>query len=171
MIGWHMQPYVSGLLCLTEPSRLVLAQKAVDCFVQQNWAHRELVVLNATGQALPRLKHPGCDLRTVSLLPKPADALVQLATSLAQGEWCLTWRDDCWFEADYIRAHMLAASKDHQTQVRDVSVYMVDSCRHGPGRVEGLVGFFRLQPARDSVHFIDGRSLVLHFIREHSAHS
>jgi hypothetical protein len=163
MIVWHTHPYVSGLLCLTEPSRLVLAQKAVDCFVQQNWAHRELVVLNATGQALPRLKHPGCGLRTVSLLPK--SDLLQLAGSLAEGEWCVTWRDDCWFEPDYIRAVMDAADKRHVVVASPISVYSLTEQRRQDARTDLLSCWFRLGPRASEQRHVSAAHLVLKFIR------
>jgi hypothetical protein len=141
----------------------VLAQKAVDCFVQQNWAHRELVVLNATGQALPALKHPGCGLRTARLLPSAN--MLQLAISLAEGEWCVTWRDDCWFEPDYIRALMSAADKQHLVTASPISVYSLAEQKRKDARTEALECWFRLGTRPAEQRRVAASHLVLKFIQ------
>jgi len=104
-------------------------------------------------------------------VPRKNDAALRsLAVECAHGEWCVWWADDCWFAPTYIRAHMLASEKECQTSVRTVTGYAVDTQRQTTCRVEYLTGFFRLGKPRQT-RTIDGRELVLHFIRERQTHS
>lgn len=98
-------------------------------------------------------------------------ALRSLAVDCASGEWCVWLADDCWFAQTYIRAHMLAADKDCLTTVRNVTGYAVDTQRQTTCRVEYLTGFFRLGGKPKQTRAIDGRELVLHFIRERQTNS
>lgn len=162
-IVWHNYPTVSALLVLCDSSRFPLARRAVECFAAQEWPHRNLVIVNSTGQSF--MSGEICVPR------KGTEALRKLAVECAHGEWCVWWSDECWFAPTYIHAHMLASSRERQTIVRTVTSYAVDSQRQALSRMEDLTGFFRLCQNPKEFHVIDGRELVLHFIRERTSHS
>lgn len=91
------QPQVSALMLTGKcPERYALARVAVQCFQDQTWENRELVIVNHGNESLangdPRIREIRID--------RPADMTLgdmrNLSLDLAQGEYILQWDDDDW---------------------------------------------------------------------------
>jgi glycosyltransferase involved in cell wall biosynthesis len=95
--------------------RVDLARRAVQCFVQQAHAERELVVVDdGTADYLPLLraaeafasvthvKLPNHDRRTLG-------ELRNIAIEAAKGDWCIQWDDDEWYHPERISRQLAVA--------------------------------------------------------------
>lgn len=100
------------------PERMPLAQVAIERFYAQNWAFKELIILNhsqtpiATGKPL---------ITEIMHNRKPHESLGRLrniSVSHAKGDYCLIWDDDDWYHADLISKHMEFCTPQAPTVLR-----------------------------------------------------
>lgn len=140
---WHTHPFVSCLLVLADSTRIRLAEQAIECFQQQTWPLKELVVINSTGHRFAVPTH--------DLLPQCVSTLEQRAVESAKGEWCLNWRDDCWFASNYIHKLMGLSQKHSRVQASPIRVYSVSQDRYYAADVPGLCSWFRLGCSTETV--------------------
>ncbi|MDO8389124.1 MAG: glycosyltransferase family A protein [Actinomycetota bacterium] len=90
-----------------------LARRAVQCFLDQSWPHRELVILD-DGDAdyspmLDSLPLQGHRVRYHRVPSHPnvlLGALRNLSLDLSDGDWCIQWDDDEWYHPDRIAIQM-----------------------------------------------------------------
>lgn len=155
---WHTHPFISCLLLVTDATRIGMALRAVECFNQQTWPLKELVVVNTTGR--------GLGIKSLDILPKSASVLRNMAEECAKGEWCVLWRDDCWFDPGYISAVMAEAGKDHVVTASPISVYRVSDKRQHPVHTDELKVWFRLKQLKVmELRAVEAHELVLKFVR------
>jgi glycosyltransferase involved in cell wall biosynthesis len=76
-----------------------MALLAVQCFLDQTYANRELIILdnNPDGQTIEHLLPQDERIRYYRVPRQPVGALRNLGTSYANGEICITWDCDDWY--------------------------------------------------------------------------
>ena len=91
------KPKISALLLTgRDLQRYALARVAVQCFLDQTWPNKELIIVNhgplslATGD--PRIKEVKVVKNESFMLGDMRNASIDAAT----GEWCVQWDDDDW---------------------------------------------------------------------------
>jgi len=93
-----------------------LARRAIQCFIEQHHANRELVVVDdGTEDYRPLLRIAArfAPVTYVKLEPTSRFSLGELrntAIESAQGDWCIQWDDDEWYHPDRIGRQLAAAT-------------------------------------------------------------
>lgn len=103
------------------PQQIAAARASVACFFAQNWPCKELVIFNATAHPLRRWWEHRC--LEIRLKPRPPERMLSLCMENSNGEWCVNWLPDCWYDPTYIGAHMEQRAKDHLVVFRQKQVY------------------------------------------------
>ena len=129
------EPLVSCLMVTRD--RPHLAERAVHCFARQTWQCRELVIIDDGDVDYSAMLAPfqaaGALIRYVRIVSRP-DVLLgelrNLAIDAADGEWCLQWDDDEWYDVERIAVQM-AHRGDHAAVALRWTLMSVESAEHG----------------------------------------
>ena len=110
-----MPPSTLVSCLMVTADRMELARRAVACFINQQHANRELVVVDdgtqdyrpmlRAAEAFASVKHvklPSSNRRTLG-------ELRNVAIEAANGDWCIQWDDDEWYHPDRIGRQLAAA--------------------------------------------------------------
>ncbi len=89
-------------MVFTDVTRRDLVDQAIECWRQQDWPYKEMLVINATGR--PFISG---GVRVINIVARYLGELKNLAVDNAQGEWCFPWPDDCLMTPDYMAWHMM----------------------------------------------------------------
>jgi glycosyltransferase involved in cell wall biosynthesis len=95
--------------------RVDLARRAVQCFVQQTHANRELIVVddgNADYRPLLRAAEAFAPVKHIKLPNSNRRSLGELrniAIEAANGDWCIQWDDDEWYHAERVSRQLATA--------------------------------------------------------------
>ena len=109
VIEWHLFPVITGLMVTTNPDRHTFAVESAKDFVAQQWLHKELIVVNTTARAFPKLKG------VFELVARKADNLRDFGLAQCRGEWIADWQDDCRYSPAYL--HALARLRSREKRV------------------------------------------------------
>jgi hypothetical protein len=120
--SWTEKPVVTGLMVFDRPQQVVAARSAIQCFLDQNWPFKELVIFNATQHALvPWWKR--LNVREIRLKPRKTNEMLALCAENANGEWLVNWLPDCWYHPDYLLSHMHHRDKQRIVVFRHKQAY------------------------------------------------
>lgn len=114
---------VSGLMVIERPALLDFARLAQECFLKQTWPLKQLVVFNASGERLNRW--PKRHVREIRLRRMPRHLMLHILRENADGEWCVLWDADCWYEPTVLEEHMKVAERETAVVFRHVTAYSV----------------------------------------------
>lgn len=120
--SWTEYPVVSGLLVFDRPQQVDAARASVNCFFDQSWPNKELVVFNATRHRLTPWYRKR-RYREITLKPRFPAEMLALCAENANGEWVMNWMPDCWYDAEYIKTHMEHRAKNRLLVLRHKQVY------------------------------------------------
>lgn len=84
---------ISAIMVFSQSRLAALAQIAVKAFTAQTYAHRELIVVNRSEQALG-LDLPG--VTEIGVRGLTLGAAMNLGVRVARGDWLLRWDADHW---------------------------------------------------------------------------
>ena len=108
------QPLVSCLMVTA--NRSDIARVAIECFSEQTWLKKELVILDDGEEDYSELiaSFDCADLvRYIKLAPAnprlSQGELRNLSNEEARGEWCVQWDDDEWYHPDRLAIQLNAA--------------------------------------------------------------
>lgn len=155
---WPGSLMVSGLMVIERPALLESARIAQDCFFQQTWPYKQLVVFNATDKPLNRWPQRRVKEIRLRRLPKPL--MLHLLRENADGEWCVLWDADCWYDSTVLDHHMRNAERETAVLFRNATVYSLadkkayvisdDRIQHGSflrlAKVDFSTPFYRQLP-------------------------
>jgi glycosyltransferase involved in cell wall biosynthesis len=91
------------------PDRHRTARIAIDCFKNQSYIHKELVIINHGNQGLNQ--HDDARIREIMITKKPGETigdLRNLGLQNAKGDLIITWDDDDWHDPDRIAFQVAA---------------------------------------------------------------
>lgn len=103
--GGEEPPFVSCLMPFGDPRRIKLAGKAIQHFVNQIYAPKQLVIANSSGTRLLSKPHPA--IREIDL-GKRRFAVGELRTEAlrkSNGNWIALWDDDDYYGPYYLVYH------------------------------------------------------------------
>ena len=115
--SWLQFPLVTALMIFDRVQQLKAAKTSVDCFFDQNWPNKHLIIFNTTNcPLLPRnrfkKRRPGLE---ILLKAMTTQKMISLCFHNSNGEWCLNWMPDCYYATNYIETHL--AHRDKKTIV------------------------------------------------------
>jgi hypothetical protein len=108
-------------MIIDRPALLDFARVAQECFFRQTWPLRQLVVFNATGTPLNRWQRRR--VREIQLRRLPRPLMLHILRENADGEWCVLWDADCWYDPSVIDLHVRAAEHDTTVLFRHTTAY------------------------------------------------
>lgn len=86
---------LSAIMVLDQPQRVRLARVAVESFMRQTYADRQLIIVNGSGEKVTTREHPM--LVEVEVMGGPSiGALRNVGIEKAAGDWLMIWDDDNW---------------------------------------------------------------------------
>jgi hypothetical protein len=147
-------PLVSAILVFGDQGRaerrVTLARRAVNQFVRQVYPNKQLVVANATDQAVTNRPHPA--VKEIQVKPGPLGSLRNQALSAADGDWVMPfWDDDDVYDPFLVDYLMRQAAPGHavaaNTQAR-VHIYKMTAYLHYE---EGGIANTMIVPRSDAV--------------------
>lgn len=106
------RPLVSCLMVTR--NRATLAHRALHCFAQQTWEHKELVIVDDGSESYEPLLAPYRErwpihyFRVSPHKTRYLGALRNLALEHAEGAFCVQWDDDDWYHPERISRQMAA---------------------------------------------------------------
>lgn len=109
VIDWHLFPAITGLMVTTIPERHELALESVKDFTAQQWPLKDLVIVNTTNLAFPKLN---C---VFEIKARNAENLWDLGLAQCRGEWVADWQDDCRYAPRYL--HAMARLRNQEKRV------------------------------------------------------
>ena len=110
-------------MVIERPALLDFARLAQECFFNQTWPQKQLLVFNATG--LPLNRWPKRHVRELRLRRMPRHLMLHILRENADGEWCVLWDADCWYEPTVLAEHMKAAERETAVVFRHVTAFSV----------------------------------------------
>ncbi len=111
-MSWPEEPMVSALMVVTRPALIEMARKAAECFLDQDWEPKELLILNTTDDPVLLFRSA---MREYQMRCQSYETALAILRDNAHGEWCVTWDQDCWYAPNVLSTHM--ANRDPQTTV------------------------------------------------------
>lgn len=150
MITSH--PLVSAMM-LTIPGREQMAQVAIQCFLNQTYPNRELVILNQTGKPICvtgpiQISNQYCAMRQIMYneSPIPLGALRNYTQARCDGEIIMFWDDDDWSSPNRMESQVINSTKGFVTMFRRQLRFNLlngDSCGvDWPSGIYGTMSFF-----------------------------
>jgi glycosyltransferase involved in cell wall biosynthesis len=124
-------PLVSCLMVTRDRSRL--ARRAIECFLSQTWANKELVVVDDGHEdytpvlASHRTRHP---ITYERLPPDPGRTLGaarNVSLELARGDYCVQWDDDEWYHPARLAVQMAAIADGADAVVLKYTLMHLDT--------------------------------------------
>ncbi len=119
--SWPGNVTVSALMVIDRPALIDFARVAQECFFQQTWPSKQLVVFNATATPLNRWKRR--NVREIKLRRLPRPLMLRILRENADGEWCVLWDADCWYDPCVIGLHMQVAERETTVLFRHTTAY------------------------------------------------
>jgi hypothetical protein len=110
-------------MVVDRPALLDFARVAQECFFRQDWPLKELVVFNTTGKPLNLWPHRSVHEIRLRRLPRPL--MLRILRENADGQWCVTWDADCWYDPSVISRHICEAQNDTALLFRHTTAYSV----------------------------------------------
>lgn len=116
MSSWKT-PKVSALMITGKNrERYPLARVSLECFHQQTWANKEMIIINHGPEKVCKDSDPR--VREI-MVQKPQGTtlgdLRNLSIEAASGDWCMTWDDDDWHHPTRMENQMKFRQEDHLT--------------------------------------------------------
>ena len=114
--SWR-KPKVSALMITGKNAeRYPLARVSLNCFLNQTWSNKELVIINHGTQRV--CKSPDPRIKEVFVDKGPGVTLGDLrnwSIENSTGDWCMTWDDDDWHHPTRIENQMANSRDKHIT--------------------------------------------------------
>lgn len=106
-----------------DEGRSFMAKQAIDCFLVQDWPHRELIILNTGKTSLWDKTHvlpSGVTVKEIRLedAAVPLGELRTIASSYASGKWIAQWDDDDLYAPHRISLQMKHGMGGHAVLLR-----------------------------------------------------
>ncbi len=95
----------------TQADRHEIAALSVEDFLNQDWPHKDIVILNSTGRNFPRRENV-FEIPIKTVYP----GLWEFGLTQCEGEWIADWQDDCRYDSSYLR--LLARYRKKEAVVR-----------------------------------------------------
>ncbi len=118
-------------------NRMDLARRSVACFEAQQWADKELVIVDDGHQDYTPMLAPfidrGLRIRYHRIERRESVRLGELrnlSLSLADSEWCMQWDDDEWYHPERIRVQMAARGSRSAVALKWTLMHL-ESPQHG----------------------------------------
>lgn len=108
VIDWHAFPAISGLMVTTVPERHAFALESIKDFSAQRWPHKEMVVVNTTPLAFPKLEG------VFEIPARNVPNLWEFGRTQCRGEWIADWQDDCRYSKLYLHAMARLRSRERR---------------------------------------------------------
>lgn len=110
-------PKVSALMITgKDRERYPLARVSVECFLQQSWSNKELVIINHGLEKVCKTVDPR--IKEIMVTKPPGTTLGDLrnmSIDASSGEWCMTWDDDDWHHPTRMENQMKCKQDGHLT--------------------------------------------------------
>lgn len=122
-------------LCVTR-NRVALLRRAVQCFRQQTYAPRELLIVYESDDPATRafVRHlDDSDIRVVEVAAQPRQslgALRNLAVREARGDFIAQWDDDDWYAPERLQMQMQALAEQQRPACVLLRWLMYDELLH-----------------------------------------
>jgi len=114
--SWR-KPKVSALMITGKnPERYPLARVSLDCFFDQTWSNKEMVIINHGTEKVCRVADPR--VKEVFVEKFPGVTLGDMrnwSIENASGDWCMTWDDDDWHHPTRMQNQMDNCRERHTT--------------------------------------------------------
>lgn len=124
-------PKVSALMITGKNSeRYPLARVSLECFYQQTWANKEMVIINHGLEKVCKVQDPRVHEIMVQKPPGTTlGDLRNLSIEGSSGDWCMTWDDDDWHHPTRMENQMKVRQDDHLvTYVWQVRCSLTNMC-------------------------------------------
>ncbi len=125
--------------------RIPFARDSIQCFLDQKWPNKQLVVFNSTGDPVGARNESMLEIR---LRHKPIGEMLNLCRDNADGEWCTTWCDDTLYPPETISLLMERRSPSAVVIIDTISCYAVSSRVTTQMCHPAAIAFFRMGMAR-----------------------
>lgn len=120
--NWIEYPLVSGLLLFNCQLQVEVARASIECFFDQSWPSKELVIFNTTQLKLNRWKYrKRC--KELRLQQYSYDHAINTCVANSNGEWCANWMHDCWYDPNYLSMHMQLRDKQRPVVFKHARAY------------------------------------------------
>jgi glycosyltransferase involved in cell wall biosynthesis len=112
-----------------------LCRRAVQCYLDQTYPHKELVVVDdgVTDLASVLAEVPSNELRYIKLERKPSNVLGTLrnvSLGAASGEFVAQWDDDDWYHPDRLTRQIAALADGHDACCLTATLMHVNSGKY-----------------------------------------
>lgn len=112
--SWR-KPKVSALMITGKnPERYPLARVSLDCFFDQTWPNKEMVIINHGTEKVCSVSDPR--VKEVFVEKGPGITLGDMrnwSIENSTGDWCMTWDDDDWHHPTRMQNQMANARERH----------------------------------------------------------
>jgi glycosyltransferase involved in cell wall biosynthesis len=122
-------------------SRYDMAKIAIECFRQQSYPHRELLIVNHGPVSLHTGERELRELRVRKGEDETVGDLRNLALEHAHGDYVIAWDDDDWYAPGRIEAQLAAQSGDGAVVLANqIRVNLLNGCAVYERSARGLSG-------------------------------
>jgi glycosyltransferase involved in cell wall biosynthesis len=124
------QPLVSCLMVTAR--RTALAERAVQCFCNQTWANKELLIIDDGDDDYTAMLQPyraQAEIRYDRVGSAPRlllGGLRNLSLERSRGEYCTQWDDDEWYHPQRIESQMNALASEDSASVLRYTLMHID---------------------------------------------
>lgn len=108
-------------MVIERPGLIPAARAAQHCFFRQTWPFKQLVVFNATNKRLN--VWPRSRVKEIRLRRMPVAQMLHILRENADGEWCVLWDCDCWYDRSVLERHMRVAERETAVLFRNSTAY------------------------------------------------
>ena len=113
--GTDELPMVSCVLVFGDPKRLRIARKAVNQFVAQTYERKQLVIVNATDQAVTNVPYAAIKEVRIDERSPSIGFMRNKGIALADGSWIKQWDDDDVYDPLLLAYQMGCRKPGHAT--------------------------------------------------------
>jgi hypothetical protein len=93
--------------------RYPMARVAVECFHNQSWQNKELIIINHGAQPVCKQKQPNVKEIFVTKGERTLGDLRNWSIDAASGHWCMVWDDDDWHHPNRMELQMDHGKSEH----------------------------------------------------------
>jgi len=97
-------PLVSVVMVFGDATRLRTAQRTVQCFVEQTYVRRQMVIINGTDKPVTNVAWD--KIKELPVAKEDLSSLRNIGLTNADGEWIMPWDDDDWHHPERIAFQM-----------------------------------------------------------------
>ena len=148
-------PMVSCVMIFSDPKRLRVARKAVNQFVAQTYERKQLVIVNATDQAVTNVPYSAIKEVRIDDRNPSLGAMRNKGLSLADGDWIKQWDDDDVYDPLLLAYQMGCRKPGHATLLtHQIRIHTSRAIAYLHRQPEGIAGTI-LHPKMDGLQYPD----------------